>query len=205
VKVGKLIVFEGADEVGKTTLSQMLAEVLRSKGVTCEIVGFPGTRMGTLGAHIHKLHHDATRFQIGRIDPTSLQLLHVAAHIDAIEHYIRPALSKNRIVILDRFWWSTWVYGVVSHANKNSLKAAIRAETFHWSGIQPSRVFLVTCTKPYERQPDIEKWNQTNRVYRSLAAQEKHKYPVTIIRNDSTPEAALSQIKKHSGLFRDDS
>ncbi len=197
MKTGKLIVFEGADEVGKTTLASMLAEELVSRGVPCELVGFPGSKVGTLGRHINELHHNPKRFHIECIDPTSLQLLHVAAHIDAIDCQILPALKKNRTVILDRFWWSTWVYGAVGRANRDSLKSAIDTEAIHWKGIQPSRVFLVTCSIPFERQASIGKWKQINAFYKRFASQQRRKHPVTVIQNESTPEAAFAQVQKY--------
>ena len=201
MSTGKLIVFEGADEVGKTTLATMLVETLRSKGDTCERIAFPGDKIGTLGQHIHELHHEPARFHVGSINATSLQLLHIAAHIDAIEQRILPALKKSRAVILDRFWWSAWIYGVANLANKNSLKAAIRAETIHWRGIQPSRLFLITRTNPLKKQPDIVKWKQIDRLYRKFASDQKRKFPITVIHNGSSPEVALEEILKHVKNF----
>jgi len=198
---GKLIVFEGADEVGKTTLATMLAEALRSKGTACKLVGFPGNQLGTLGRHIYELHHDPTRFRVGRINPTSLQLLHVAAHIDTIDQEIIPALKNNQIVVLDRFWWSSWIYGIANRANKASLKACIRAEAIHWKGVKPSWLFLVTCSSPFEKQADIVKWRRIDRLYKEFASQEKQEYPLTIIQNDSTPEMAFSHIQKYAKTF----
>lgn len=197
MKSGKLIVFEGADEVGKTTLVSMLAEHLRSKGTPCKIAGFPGNHLGTLGRHIYELHHDPTRFHVNRVNPTSLQVLHVAAHIDTIEQEIAPALKDNQVVILDRFWWSSWIYGVANQANKRSLKAAIRAEAIHWDRIKPWRLFLVTCNSPFEEQADIVKWKRIDELYKEFASHEKVNYPVTIVRNESTPEQAFSRIQKY--------
>src|SRR5258706_12479054 len=158
VKTGKLFVFEGADEVGKTTLASMLADSCRSKGLRCDLVGFPGNEIGTLGRHIYELHHDSKQFQVENINPTSLQILHVAAHIDGIEREIRPALRRHHVVVLDRFWWSAWIYGVAGKANKVSLKAAIQAEAIHWRRIQPTCPFLITRGVPLEPQTSNQRW-----------------------------------------------
>jgi len=196
MKTGKLFVFEGADEVGKTTLATMLLGAFRSKGVACEMVGFPGNKAGTLGNHINRLHHAPELFQVQSIDPTSLQLLHVAAHIDAIDHQILPALRNDKTVILDRYWWSTLIYGNVGCANKRSIQAAVRVEELHWRRIKPARVFLVTSPAPFERHINIRRWKQIEAMYRKFAAGEKKKHPVTVVKNDSTPEAAFSQVEK---------
>src|SRR5439155_12811025 len=105
-----------------------LAGRLSANGFLCEWVSFPGREIGTLGKLVYEIHHDAAKAGVKAIDPTSLQLLHIAAHIDAIEARILPALKQGRHVVLDRFWWSTLVYGIVNGANKRSLKAMIEVE-----------------------------------------------------------------------------
>ena len=77
------------------------------------------------------------------VHPVSLQLLHIAAHVDAIENRILPTLRKGIDIVLDRYWWSTWVYGVISGGNVVSLKAMIELEQLHWGGVLPTIVFLV--------------------------------------------------------------
>jgi dTMP kinase len=194
VKIGQLFVFEGADEVGKTTLATMLVKELSSVGRDSECVAFPGNQAGTLGHHINKFHHNSTRFGVKHVNPTSLQLLHVAAHIDSIEHTIVPALRRNRTVVLDRFWWSTWVYGCISQGNRVALKLALEAEAIHWGRIRPTRVFLITRAFPLKPQKDLGTWKRINAVYRRFATQQKQNYPVSVIRNDSTVEDAFEQI-----------
>src|SRR5713101_3899196 len=106
---GNLIIFEGPDGSGKTTLSSALAETLLAKGMDCEHLAFPGREDGSLGKQVYRVHHDPRSAGIEALTPTSLQVLHIAAHIDAIESRIFPALHAGKSIILDRFWWSTWV------------------------------------------------------------------------------------------------
>jgi len=51
----------------------MLADELSSRGIACELVGFPGNEVGTLGRHIYELHHEPKRFHVERMNPVSLQ------------------------------------------------------------------------------------------------------------------------------------
>src|SRR5262245_56005624 len=90
---GRLIVFEGPDSVGKSTLAREVAAVLGGRGTPCDLLAFPGREPGTLGHHVHQLHHDPRRFGVAGIPPASLQLLHVAAHVDAVANRILPALA----------------------------------------------------------------------------------------------------------------
>ena len=129
---GRLYVFEGLDGSGKTTLAHALADCLNSAGFECDYFAFPGREDGTLGKLVYELHHNSTELGIKSIKSTSLQLLHIAAHIDAIESRILPVLNKGRYVILDRFWWSTWVHGVVGGVNQRLLQVMINLECVHW-------------------------------------------------------------------------
>jgi dTMP kinase len=109
---GKLIVFEGADGIGKSSLSKEVMRRLEDLNVASVSLAFPGKDLGTLGHLVYQIHHDPAALGVISVTPLALQTLHVAAHLDAIERRILPALQDGTWVILDRFWWSTWVYGV---------------------------------------------------------------------------------------------
>ena len=76
--LGRLIVFEGPDGVGKSTLAAKLTDRLRKTGVPCKYMAFPGRQPGSLGRLVYDLHHDAHGFGLNEFSPTSLQLLHIA-------------------------------------------------------------------------------------------------------------------------------
>lgn len=192
--VGKLFVFEGPDGVGKTTLATRFTEYNVARGIDCEYMSFPGREAGTLGHHVYELHHGAARFGITSIRPLSVQVLHIAAHIDAIETRILPLLNRGRHVVLDRFWWSTWVYGAVANANRKALAAMIEAERACWGETQPSAAFLITRTTSL-REIEVEgRWRELCDTYSELAEAESGQYPVHIIRNDLADSGALHQI-----------
>ena len=121
VNAGRLIVFEGPDGVGKSTLAQALTNRLMAMGLSCEHLSFPGKEEGTIGSLVYDVHHRPAGYGIGAITAASLQALHIAAHLDAIEQRIVPALNEGRWVILDRFWWSTWAYGCAAGVDKATL------------------------------------------------------------------------------------
>src|SRR3972149_5768417 len=99
-KFGKLFVFEGVDGSGKTTLSRAFAKHATTIGFECEWFSFPGCENGTLGKQVYDIHHDRLGVRSATINPTSLQLLHIAAHIDAMNRRILPALKQGRLVVL---------------------------------------------------------------------------------------------------------
>ncbi len=189
---GKLFVFEGPNGVGKTTLAHALVKHLLATGVPCNYHSFPGSEEKTLGRSVYELHHQACAGVIS-INPTSLQLLHVAAHIDAIEARIRPALSGGKCVVLDRFWWSTWVYGIVNGANPRTLAAIIETERVHWDGIAPKAIFHISRTEPIDERP-TPFWLQLSNAYDKLSQQETSKYAVHHILNESTVSDAIAHV-----------
>ena len=184
----KLYVFEGPDGVGKSTLADWFASHLRESGIGCILLSFPGKEVGTLGKHVYELHHDPGRFEVQGLPAASLQLLHVAAHIDAIENRIKPLLARGETVVLDRFWWSTFVYGIACGAPRSVLDRMVSLERAVWDSIQPDRLFLVTRTEPLRTEP-ADLWPRWRDEYLRLGSVEGLNYPVLVIPNESIVEA----------------
>jgi len=51
---GQLLIFEGPDGTGKTTLSHRLVEWLTSQGQRARYVSSPGDIEGSLGQHVYR-------------------------------------------------------------------------------------------------------------------------------------------------------
>ena len=191
IGTGRLIVFEGPDGVGKSTLSQALADRLRATGLACERWSFPGKEEGTVGRLVYDVHHEPSAYGLGKITDASLQALHIAAHLDAIERRILPALAEGHWVILDRFWWSTWVYGSVAEVERTTLDALVQVERLHWNDVQPDAVFLI------DRSNDS--FDSDNRVklregYQVLFDKEKSRYPVHRVMNDGPVDESVDRL-----------
>ena len=169
---GRLIVFEGPDNVGKSTLAEHLTNRLREAGVRCEQLAFPGHLPGSLGRLVYDLHHNTSGLGFGKINATSLQMLHIAAHIDVIEGHILPALRAGCWILLDRFWWSTWVYGGSSGVSEPSLETMIELEQLHWGIVTPDVLFLVE-----RKSVAPDDGNELQERYRNLA--KRGTYPFT--------------------------
>ena len=190
---GDLFVFEGLDGTGKTTISKEFSAYLSSIGKKCRNFSFPGNSSGTLGKHIYEIHHELSEVGITTINPTSLQMLHVASHIDAIESEILPELRAGNSIVLDRFWWSTIVYGSVYGANSDSLNKLIEIEKMHWAEFQPACIFYLkrqNTLKPF----GVKHWDELLEAYEILVQQESNSSRIELITYESSPQDALAQI-----------
>lgn len=188
---GRLVVFEGCDGAGKSTIVRCVEEALRQRGVDCVARAFPGAESGTVGQLVYRLHHEPEAFAVPELTPLSLQTLHVAAHVDAIERRIAPAIEAGTWVLLDRYWWSTWVYGRVAGVSAKRLTALIEFERLVWGKIKPVPVILVTrgpANTPLER------------TYSQLARSERQRVEVVTLSNDSTIQHARERVLDVLGI-----
>jgi thymidylate kinase len=196
---GQLIVLEGVDGVGKSTLARRLVQALKKEGIPCAAASFPGREPGTLAAHVYRLYHHPSRFGVRAIDHGALQLLLTAAHIETIRSRIIPSLNAGRTVVLDRFWWSTWVYGYAAGVSGRLLERLLSVEDLAWSNTVPTRVFLITRKCTHYRD-DSRRSDELSTLYRSLARREASRgvYPVSVLANNGSIQQAVSRIRSRS-------
>ena len=129
------MVFEGAEGVGKTTQLRRLADALDRDGIPHLVVREPG---GTPpGEEIRRIlldhPHDLT--------PAAEALLFMASRAELVSRTIRPALAAGRVVLLDRFFLSTYAYQVAGRGLDETLvRAANRLAT---DGLVPDLTLLL--------------------------------------------------------------
>ncbi|MGI9090656.1 MAG: dTMP kinase [Gemmatimonadaceae bacterium] len=106
MRPGALIVLEGAEGVGKTTQLRRLADSLERAGVACVTLREPG---GTaVGEAIRGLLLEPSLAPSGSAEA----LLFLASRAQLVADSIRPALALGQIVLLDRFFLSTYAYQI---------------------------------------------------------------------------------------------
>ena len=108
----KFIVIEGADFTGKTTLARAVAKRLEEEGTPYIHVREPG---GTKAAEQLR----TILITDNEIEPLSAMTLAMVARHENIVKNILPALAENKVVICERFMYSTWAYNVNPYMESN--------------------------------------------------------------------------------------
>lgn len=190
-KYSGIYVFEGIDNVGKTTIVQKLKKkICASMECDCVIVAFPGNESGTLGSLVYDIHHNQSKYFDTSLNETSLQLLHIASHIDLLQRKLSKLSTERCIVLLDRYWWSTYVYGIASALDANIVEAIIEPELIHWKDINIKKIFLLE-RENRERDYEETKDRKIVELYRELVSRESKSI---IIENNGSIEEAVTKI-----------
>ena len=106
MRTGRLIVFEGSEGAGKTTQLGLLAARLKAAGLEVHSLREPG---GTsLGDSIRALLLDPAQ----HISAAAEALLFMASRAQLVRDEIDPALDRGVIVLMDRFFLSTYAYQI---------------------------------------------------------------------------------------------
>jgi dTMP kinase len=105
------IAFEGLDGSGSSTQSRILAEKLEAKGHKVLLTKEPtkDTPIGGLIREVLQRKLPAT--------PEGLQFLFSADRAEHLKRDIEPALANGKVVITDRYMFSTIAYGALDIEN----------------------------------------------------------------------------------------
>jgi dTMP kinase len=140
VRRGKLIVFEGAEGVGKTTQIRRLGETLTARGIRHLLVREPGGT--TVGDAIRRLLLDPGPELGARTEA----LLFMASRAELVDRVISPALADGLVVIADRFFLSTYAYQIAGRGLDDA--EVTRANKFATGGLIPDLTLLLRLSVP---------------------------------------------------------
>jgi len=127
--VGKLIVIEGTDGVGRSTQISMLKEWLEQQGHAVLDTGL--SRSGLVGKSIKRAKEGHT---LGRI---TLSLFYMTDFADRLENEIVPALRAGFVVLTDRY-----IYSLMARAMVRGLDP-VWVRNIHHFALKPDAVFYL--------------------------------------------------------------
>jgi dTMP kinase len=106
---GKFIVFEGLDGSGQSTQAGLLRDFLLEKGYEVVLTKEP-TIESEAGRKIRKVLDKKLN-----LNPKELQELFAQDRKEHLENTIIPALKQGKIVISDRYFFSSFAFGTVDN------------------------------------------------------------------------------------------
>lgn len=130
-----LIVLEGPEAVGKSTQLRRLVEWLRGAGLDVLSLREPG---GTpVGDELRRIVLDPAV----SLAPRTEALLFMASRAELVDRVVRPALAEKKVVVLDRFFLSTYAYQIFGRGlSAEDVRAANRFAT---GGLVPDLTLLL--------------------------------------------------------------
>jgi len=142
MKQGLLIALEGPDGCGKTTQIQLLDNYFRTKGFDVIKTREPG---GT--AISEKIRNIILDNNNNEMSDMCEALLYAASRAQLADEVIKPALKSGKMVICDRFVYSSMVYqGIGRDLGMETIKSINEAAL---RGLGADIVFMITI--PYEQ------------------------------------------------------
>lgn len=103
---GTLVIFEGAEGVGKTTQVRRLVSHLDSLGSPCVQLREPG------GTPVGEAIRQVLLEPANTLTAETEALLFMASRAQLVAGQIRPALELGKTVVIDRFFLSTYAYQI---------------------------------------------------------------------------------------------
>lgn len=127
-RFGKLIAFEGIDNVGKSSHVEELAKKLKMMNMPCEVAKEMTSPFGKIIRENLKKSNFSSHLKT---------LLFAADRVELVERMVKPCLEKNGIVLADRWTMSAIVYRTVEGFDVDYV-AMVNSKT-----IKPDHVFLI--------------------------------------------------------------
>ena len=167
-KKSLFVTFEGIEGSGKSYQSRKLYKNLKKKNISVILTREPG---GTKSAEkIRRViledyfHHDSKE----KFNKNTDTLLYLAARNEHIENKIKPAISKKKIVICDRFVDSTLAYQVYGKGVNKKLVNSVHK--YILGNIKPDLIFIlkVKISKALQRLKNRKRKNRYDKFSKNF-------------------------------------
>lgn len=209
---GLFVCIEGTEGVGKTTITKMVVEELRTRGYDVVVIREPG---GTATSEEIREMLIWPKFKDDIRPPEFDVLMHSASRVMNVENIILPALKDDKIVITERFIASTYALNVAPFEESNpylsKLFMDILQGTLH--SIPEPATFFLTAPKEvrekrikdsgrvldYYESKDTAYFNKVDEGFNRLINQ-----PSSIVVDaDRDPETITNEIVESIIFLRD--
>lgn len=188
-----IIVIEGGDQAGKKTQTELLAKALKERKLKTKVFSFPDYTT-PIGKKIENYLTGKEKFP-----PQVIHCLLAANRWEKLDE-IKKAISKNSVVIMNRYYQSNLIYGLVNglpaewleHLDAGLPNADLvivldvnQKEAFHRKKsrrdeFEKNKNFSQKISRTYRKIAKMKKWKVVNA---SLTKEDVHKAIMKIFSN----------------------
>lgn len=198
-----LISFEGMDGCGKTTIIQMLKELLDAQGVKVKFGREPG---GTaIGEALRAILLDSEQKATARCELFCFE----ASRSEFVDKMVKPALAEGYHFIVDRLYDSTRAYQVGGrfYGNQRMRDFINYANAVAVDDVFPTRTFFLDISVATSRKrtghktaDNFEKerddfFERVRQEYLLIAEEEPERF--IVINGEQSPEEVLEDVLSH--------
>ena len=199
-----LLVVEGQDSTGKDTQAAKLADYFRAQEKNVVHYAESGTASSNdFVRQIAQLNYGSKN----DIDEHTHALLYLVNRYEQYKKYAEPALRKNDIVIITRYWFSTYVYegyglGVSRTLIKRLHRLMMPKPYFH-----PDKIVILTLSDKERQRRMIAEGKRTKEFFKSQEAifgkkindaylKTAKEFDVPTMDTSGTPDEVFERLKK---------
>ena len=188
-----IIVIEGGDQAGKKTQTELLAKALKARKLKTKVFSFPDYTT-TIGKKIESYLNGKQKFP-----PQVIHCLLAANRWEKLNE-IKKAISNNSVLIMNRYYQSNLIYGLVNglpaewleHLDRGLPKADLvivldvnQKESFSRKKqkrdkFEKNKIFFQKISKTYRKIAKMKKWKVVNA---SMPKEDVHKAIMKILSN----------------------
>jgi len=166
-----IIALEGSDQAGKKTQTAMLAKALKAQKIKTAVFNFPDYST-IIGKEINNYLHGKRKFP-----PEIIHYLYAANRWEKLEE-IKKSVTKNSILIMNRYYHSNLVYGIANGLKEKWLQSIEdglpKADLVIVLDVSQNESFSRKKSKRDKFEKDKEFSKKISQIYRRLA--KKHRW-----------------------------
>lgn len=202
---GKLIIFEGTDGAGKTTLINKTINLLKEKYNEEDILSLKQpTDLSRKTKLFQKMMYSANHEDI---DYRAVQLLTMSDRIQHGFETIEPALKEGKIVVCDRYVYTSYVNMVARGYTKekwfkNVSKHILKPDIKFLAYVKPSEAIKRIKARPEEKDKYLDEGLLTKvaRLFKKVAQKDKFLI-INTIGDEKDSFKIVKEVLKKEGII----
>lgn len=198
------IVIEGQDATGKDAQAAKLADYFRAQGKNVVHYAESGTASkNDFVRTIAELNYGSKN----DIDKRTRALLYLVNRYEQFKKYAEPALANNDVVIITRYWFSTYIYEGYGMGVSRTLIKRLHRLIMPEHYFQPDKIVILTQsdenrqkrmalqgkrTQEFFKSQDDIFGKKINNAYLKVAKE----FNVPVLDASGTPDEVFTNLKK---------